>query len=60
MEEYLNKMKQPADNLKLAGSPPSLSDLFSQILADLDSEYTPIVITLLDKQELTWIQFKLH
>lgn len=40
MEEYLNKMKQLADNLKLAWSPLSLFDLFSQILAGLDSEYT--------------------
>lgn len=58
MEEYPNKMKQIADNLKLAGSPLPLSDLFSQILTGLDLEYIPVVITLLDKQELYWIQFE--
>lgn len=51
-------MKQIADNLRLAGSPLPLSDLFSQVLAGLDSEYTPVVMTLLDKQDLTWIQFQ--
>lgn len=58
MEDYLNKMKQISDNLRLAGSPLTLYDLFSQILAGLDSEYTPVVMTLLDKKELTWIQFQ--
>lgn len=53
MEDYLNNMKQIADNLKLAGSPLPLSDLFFQILAGLDSDYTLVVMTLLDKQDLT-------
>lgn len=43
---------------RLAGSPLPLSDLFSQVLVGLDSEYTPVVMTLLDKQELTWIQIQ--
>lgn len=37
MEEYLGKMKSIADNLKLAGSPISTSDLIIQTLAGLDS-----------------------
>lgn len=59
MEDYLIKMKQIAYNLKLTGSPLSLFDLFSQILAGLDSEYTPVFMTLLDKHDLTWIQFQI-
>lgn len=58
MEDYLNKMKQITNNLKLVGSPLPLFDMFSQIFAGIDTEYTPVVMTLLDKQNLTWIQFQ--
>lgn len=55
IDEYLSKMKSIADNLSMAGSPISESDLITQVLAGLDSEYTPIVIYLTDKDNLTWI-----
>lgn len=58
MQEYLNKMKSLADNLQLAGCPFSQLDLFIQILGGLDNEYTPIVVQLLDKSELSWVEFQ--
>lgn len=58
MKEYLNKTKEFADNLQLAGCTYSLNDLFTQILSSLDSEYTPIVVQLTHtKEEMPWIEF---
>lgn len=37
MEDYLIKMKNLADNLKLVGNPVSTSDLFIETLNGLDS-----------------------
>nr|KYP31890.1 hypothetical protein KK1_047566 [Cajanus cajan] len=53
MEEYLAKMKNLADKLKLAGSPISNSDLIIQTLNGLDSEYNPMVVKLSDQTSLT-------
>nr|QWX09785.1 hydroxymethylglutaryl-CoA synthase [Pistacia terebinthus subsp. palaestina] len=58
MEEYLTTMKAFSDNLTLAGSPISLSDLITQILIGLDAEYTPIVVHLGDKESLSWIELQ--
>lgn len=52
MREYLAKMKY-ADNLNLAGCNYTLTGLITQILSGLDSEYTPIVVTLSEKEDLT-------
>lgn len=57
MEEYLQKMKTLADNLQRSGSPISLSDLISQVLCGLDTEYTPIVTQLLYMPNVSWIEF---
>ncbi|KAJ0043243.1 hypothetical protein Pint_19064 [Pistacia integerrima] len=56
MEEYLTTMKAFSDNLTVAGSPISLSDLITQILSGLDAEYTLIVVQLSDKESLSWIE----
>lgn len=53
--EYLSKMKLIADNLAMAGSPIPDSDLITQTLAGLDAEYTPLVVCLSEKENLTWI-----
>ncbi|KAK4275670.1 hypothetical protein QN277_018710 [Acacia crassicarpa] len=53
MREYLAKMKSLSDNLTLAGCPLSLTDLITQTLAGLDTEYTPIVVILSEKDNLT-------
>ncbi|KAK4280729.1 hypothetical protein QN277_012310 [Acacia crassicarpa] len=46
MHEYLAKIKALSDNLTLARCPLSLTDLITQTLAGLDSDYTPIVVIL--------------
>ena len=56
--EYLSKMKTLCDNLSMAGSPIPESDLITQTLAGLDSEFTPIVVYLSDKDNLSW--FDMH
>lgn len=58
MEEYLIKMKTLSDNLALAGSPMPLNDLVTQILSGLDTEYTPIVVQLCDKESISWIELQ--
>jgi hypothetical protein len=58
MEEYLVKMKNLADKLKLAGSPISNSDLIIQTLNGLDSEYNPMVVKLSDQTSLTWVDLQ--
>lgn len=60
MREYLNKMKEYTDNLNLAGCNYTLIDLFTQILSGLDNEYTPIVVTLSEKENLTWTEFQTY
>ena len=58
MEEYLAKMKNLADKLKLAESPISNSDLMIQTLNGLDSEYNPIVVKLSDQTNLSWVDLQ--
>ena len=55
IDEYLSKLKAISDNLSMAGSPISDSDLITQVLASLGAEYTPIVLHLSDRENLTWI-----
>lgn len=38
MESYLSKMKTISNNLALAGSPLSMTDIITQVLACLDSD----------------------
>nr|XP_007153750.1 hypothetical protein PHAVU_003G062000g [Phaseolus vulgaris]ESW25744.1 hypothetical protein PHAVU_003G062000g [Phaseolus vulgaris] len=58
MEEYLVKMKNLVDRLKLAGSPISNSDLIIQTLKGLDSKYNPVVVKLSDQTSLTWVDLQ--
>lgn len=58
MEDYLNKMKVLANNLLLASSPISTSNLITQTLIGLDNEYNRIVVQLLGKVDLTWIDLQ--
>ncbi|KAI4346153.1 hypothetical protein L6164_013226 [Bauhinia variegata] len=58
MEEYLNKIKNLFDSLTLAGSLVSTSDLITQTLSGLDSEYNLIVVQLADKENLTWVDLQ--
>lgn len=60
MREYLTKMKEHSDNLNLVGCNYTLIDLITQILSGLDSEHTPIVVTLSEKENLTWIEFQTY
>jgi len=57
-EEYLVKMKNLANRLKLAGSPISNSDLIIQTLNGLDSEYNHVVVKLSDQTSLTWVDLQ--
>ncbi|PNX56340.1 glutamate receptor, partial [Trifolium pratense] len=58
MEDYLIKMKNLADKLKLAGNPISTSDLIIQTLNGLDSEYNPVVVKLSDQTTLSWVDLQ--
>ncbi|KAI4333910.1 hypothetical protein L6164_018662 [Bauhinia variegata] len=58
MEDYLSRMKTIADNLTLAGSSLSILDISSQIFAGLDAEYNPIVVSLSEKEDLTWVELQ--
>ena len=54
MRDYLSKVKSISNNLNLVGSPLSLTDLVTRTLAGLDTEYTPIVVILSEKENLSW------
>jgi len=58
MEEYLVKMKNLADRLRLVGSPISNSDLIIKTLNGLDFEYNPVVVKLSDQTNLTWVDLQ--
>lgn len=58
MEEYLNKMKEIADNHILAGSLVPTSDMITQTLSGIDNEYKPIVVQLSDKEHLNWVEMQ--
>lgn len=58
MTEYLAKIKLIYDNLLLASSPISISDLIIQTLTGLDIEYNPITVQLSNKAELTWVDLQ--
>jgi len=55
MDQYLLKMKNLADKLKLAGSPISNLDLMIQMLNGLDANYNPVVVKLSDQINLSWV-----
>ncbi|KAK4264605.1 hypothetical protein QN277_025758 [Acacia crassicarpa] len=56
MEEYLYKMKNLVDELSLASSPVAMGDLILHTLNGLDAEYNAVVVKLVDKLDLTWIE----
>lgn len=58
MDQYLLKMKNLSDKLKLAGSPISSSDLIIQTLNGLDADYNPVVVKLSDQINLTWVDLQ--
>ncbi|GAU51857.1 hypothetical protein TSUD_416410 [Trifolium subterraneum] len=58
MEDYLIKMKNLADKLKLAGNPVSNFDLIIQTLNGLDAEYNPVVVKLSDQTTLSWVDLQ--
>lgn len=60
MKDYLCKMKEHTDNLQLVSCNCTFNDLITQILCGLDSEYTPIIVSLSEKEELTWIEFQTY
>lgn len=53
MQEYLVKMKSISDNLTLLDYPLSIIDLITQTLVRLDTEYTPIVVSLSEIDNLS-------
>lgn len=60
MEIFFSKIKTLADNLKLEGSPISISDLIIQTFVGMDIEYNAIVVTLSYKSDLTWIDMQIQ
>lgn len=52
-------MKNIYDNLTLAGRSISQSDLVTQILAGLDTKYTPIFVYLTEKEDISWVVLQL-
>lgn len=57
MEEYLARMKTISDNLDFAGRPLSLDDLIARTLSGLGAYYDTTAFTLIEKKNLTWIDF---
>jgi len=58
MEDYLMKMKDLADKLKMAGSPISNADLVIQTLNGLDVDYNPVVVKLSDQINISWVDLQ--
>ena len=58
MDQYLLKMKNLADKLKLAGRPISNSDLMIQTLNGLNADYNPVVVKLSDQINLSWVDLQ--
>ncbi|KAI5404288.1 hypothetical protein KIW84_051440 [Lathyrus oleraceus] len=58
MHDYLSKMKNLADKLKLARNLILNSYLIIQTLNGLDSEYNPIVVKLSNQINLSWIDLQ--
>lgn len=54
MDQYLSSIKSWADNLELVGKVVGQADLVTQVLAGLNEEYTPIVVQLNSKSEISW------
>ncbi|KAL2471126.1 Integrase [Abeliophyllum distichum] len=51
IDQYLSKVKILADNIEVARKPILLADLVNQVLAGLDEDYTPIVVTIEVEEE---------
>lgn len=49
-------MKSFSDALSLAGSPLGIDNLILHTLNGLDAEYNAIVVKLIDKPDMTWIE----
>jgi len=58
MDQYLLKMKNLADKLKLTGSPISNLDLMIQMLNGLDADYNSVVVKLSDQINLSWVDLQ--
>ena len=58
MDQYLLKMKNFADKLKLAGSPISNLDLMIQTLNGLDVDYNLVVVKLSNQINLSWVYLR--
>lgn len=55
MQDYLTKMKNIHDKLKIAGNLIHNSNLIIQTLNGLDFEYKPVVVKLSYQNNLSWI-----
>lgn len=58
MEDYLIKMENMTDKLKLAGNPVSTSDLIIQTLNGLDYEYNHVVVKHSDQTTPRWVDLQ--
>jgi len=58
MDQYLLKIKNLADKLKLAGSPISNSYWMIQTLNGLDVDYNPVVVKSSYQINLSWVDLQ--
>lgn len=58
VRQYLDKMKNLVNKLKLITSPISNSNLAIYTLNSLDSDYNPMVIKLSNHINISWIELK--
>lgn len=58
MHDYLSKMKNLADKLKLARNPILNLDIIIQTLNGLDFKYNPVMVKLYDQINLSWIDLQ--
>ncbi|KAL2465925.1 Uncharacterized protein Adt_41776 [Abeliophyllum distichum] len=54
IDQYLNTVKQLADNLEIAGKTITQYDLVTQVLAGLHEEYTHIVVQNNSRDSISW------
>ncbi|CAI9782539.1 unnamed protein product [Fraxinus pennsylvanica] len=58
VDQYLNTVKQLADNLEIAGKTVLHGDFVTQVLAGLDKDYTPIVVQINSRESISWHQLQ--
>ncbi|KAL2475676.1 Uncharacterized protein Adt_24598 [Abeliophyllum distichum] len=60
IDQYLNAVKQLANNLEIAGKAIHHTDLVTQVLAGLDEQYTPSVVQINSRELSPDLNYSLY